>query len=290
MSNNKRVKFEDRITSAHEALEAAGLNYTVEQAEIMNTATGTVSEKCKSLYRTDTSQELGIVGINYEPVQNTKAFAYFDTICEMQGAQYSEAISINNGEKVILKAEFPRPEIVGRNDEIKKQFCLINGFNGGVGVMATFITERLVCSNGMRGNVRDAKNSFRFKHTANVNFRMEEALKVLAAGTDYFNRFIEMSKRLVEKQVDSFMVDKFLKDVFGEAKTKRSENKQEKIINNFQNGIGNYGNNLFELYNAVTQYVSHEHGKDDMKRLEYANFGAGVTLTEKAFSSVVSMI
>jgi len=287
--NNTRVKFEDRITSAHEALEAAGLNYTVEQAEIMNTATGTVSEKCKSLYRTDTNQELGIVGINYEPVQNTKAFAYFDTICEMQGAQYSEAISINNGEKVILKAEFPRVSVIGRNDEVKKQFCLINGFNGGVGVMATFMLERLVCTNGLRGLVRDAKNSFRFKHTSGVNFRMEEALKVLAAGTDYFNKFMDKADILAQKQIDSFMVDKFLREVFGDPQSKRAENKHEKVKGYIEHGVGNSGNTAWDLYNGVTEYVTHHHGKDEMKRLEYANFGGGVTLSEKAFKVAMTV-
>jgi len=283
MNNNTKVKFEDRIDTAQEALEAAGLNYTVAQAEIMNTTTGTVSDKCKSLYRTDTNQELGIVGKKYEPVQNHKAFSYFDTICEMHGARYSEAISFNGGEKVILKAEFPRPEVVGRNDEIKKQFCLINGFNGGVGVMATFMVNRLICSNGLRGTVRDAKNSFRFKHTTNVNFRMEEALKVLAAGTDYFNQFIRMANELTQKQIDSAMVDKFLVSVFGDPQSTRGANKQEEIKGYIESGIGNSGSTAWDLYNGVTEYVSHHHGKDEMKRLEYANFGAGVQLSETAF-------
>lgn len=284
------VKFEDRITNAREALEAADLFYNVKEAPLQNTITGDISKLKKQLYRSDNNKELGVVGIGYHPVQNITAFSYFDSICQIQGAYYSEAISINNGSKIILKAEFPNSEIIGINDEVKKQFCLVNGFDGSIGVMANFMVERLICSNGLKAIVRDAKNSFKFKHTENVEIRMEDALKVLAAGTKYFDEFIKMSNELVQKQVDSEMVDKFLDECFGTSESTRAENKRNEILGYFENGIGNNGNNLFELYNSVTEYVSHHHCKSDEKRIEYANFGGGVKLSEKAFKTAYDLI
>lgn len=279
----------NNVTTAEEALEASNLNYSVEQSEIMNTATGIVSAKSKSLYRSDTNKELGIVGIKYQPVQNIKAFTYFDAICKKNNIRYSEVISINGGERVILKADFDTPEIVGKNDEIKKQFCLINGFDGSVGVMANFMVERLVCSNGMRATVIDAKNSFKFKHTQNVELRMEDALKVLAEGTDYFDEFVRISNELAVKMVDKQMVDKFLDECFGKSESKRADTKREEIVGYFEKGIGNEGKTAWDLYNGVTEYVTHHHGNSDEKRIEYANFGGGVSLSNRAFKAAMAI-
>jgi|TARA_Y100000310_G_scaffold307018_1_gene348690 phage/plasmid-like protein (TIGR03299 family) len=286
---NNVTTLNNKVTKAVDALEEANLNFEVGQAEIMNTVTGKISNKKKSLYRTDTGEELGVVGTNYQPVQNITAFSYFDTICELEGAQYKEIISFNGGEKVILKAEFPQPAIVGKNDEVRKQFCLVNGFNGSVGVMANFMVNRLVCSNGMRATVKDAQSSFKFKHTANVQFRMEDALQVLAKGTSYFDHFIRLSTELTQKFVDAKMVDTFLDDCFGKSESKRAEAKRDEIQGYFERGIGNEGKTAWDLYNGITEYVTHHHGKSEDTRVEYANFGGGVKLSEKAFNSAMAL-
>ena len=208
----------------------------------------------------------------------------------MQGAQYSSITSVNGGEKVILKAEFPTPAIIGKDDEVKKEFCLINGFTGGICVMADFMFERLICSNGLRALVRDAANSFKFKHTENVELRMEDALKVLALGTKYFDEFIKMSNELAQKQVYVNMVEKFLDECFGTSETTRALNKRDEIADYIQTGVGNDGSTAWDLYNGVTEYVTHHHGTSEAKRIEYANFGGGVSLSQRAFNSAYALI
>jgi len=287
---SKVTKFEDRIVTAHEALEAAGLNFTVCEAEVMNTTTGKISNRIKSLYRDDTGEEIGMVGMTYQPVQNITAFSYFDTICQMNGAQYTEALSINNGEKVILTASFPTSEVVGRYDEVMKQFRLVNGFNGKINWEVVYMLERLVCSNGLRGLVKDAASSYKFKHTKNIEVRMEETLKVLHGGMKYFDEFIAMSNELAQKQVDAKMVEQFLDDCFGKSESNQAKTKRENIMNYINNGIGNDGSTAWDLYNGVTEYVSHHHGNDAEKRNDWANFGGGVTLNEKAFKSACALV
>jgi len=150
--------------------------------------------------------------------------------------------------------------------------------------------ERLICSNGLRAVVADAKNSYKFKHTPNIEIRMEDTLKVFHGGIKYFNEFISMSNKLTQKHADAIMVEKFLDDCFGVPESTRANTKRDEIKGYFEHGVGNKGSNLFELYNSVTEYVTHKHGKSDEKRIEYANFGSGVKLSECAFNSVVSML
>lgn len=284
------TEFEGRVVTAKEALEAANLNFTVGEAELMNTVTGKISSTHKALYREDTNETLGIVGMSYKPVQNITAFAYFDTICQLQGAQYKKALSVNGGEKVILTAEFPIPDVIGKNDEVMKQFRLVNGFNGKINWEVVYMLERLICSNGMRGMVKDADSSYKFKHTKHIEVRMEETLKVLHGGIEYFDSFIAMSNELVQKKVDAEMVEQFLNDCFGKAESKRANTKRDEILKYINKGIGNDGSTAWDLYNGVTEYVTHHHGKDAEKREDWSNFGGGATLNEKAFKSAYALV
>ena len=247
-----------------------------------------VSKLTKGLYRSDTKEELGSVGVGYEPVQNVKAFAFFDTICQTHGAVYKSATSFNGGAKVILTAEFPKPVTIVKGDDLMTQFVLVNGFDGKVGLHANFWVKRLVCINGLVANVPDAKNSVHLKHTKNIEIRMEDAMKVLTEGMKYFDRFIEMSKILAEKVVDGNMVDKFLEDVFGEAKSTKARNIIENVVDRFENGMGNNGKTAWDLYNGVTEYIDHEHGRDGT-RLESSLLGAGANKKAKAFNAAMAL-
>lgn len=282
------VDFESHMNSAYEALKTAGLNYIVEQSPHLISTTGKVSDISKGLYRSDTNQELGSVGVGYEPVQNVKAFSFFDTICQTHGAIYKSAMAFDGGAKVILKAEFPQPVTIAKDDDVMKQFILVNGFNGAVGLHANFMLERLICTNGLRAMVPDAESSVHLKHTKNIEFKMEDAMKVLTQGLNYFDKFIEMSKVLAQKTVDTQMVDKFIDDVFGEAKSIKAENKQANILNLFENGKGNKGNTAWDLYNAVVEHVDYFHGKDE-NRLATSIIGSGVNVKEKAFKIAMAL-
>lgn len=298
MSATVVTEFDGKVSTAYDALEAAGLNFAVEQAPIINSATGKTSDLKKSLYRSDTNEELGIVGMKYHPVQNFTAFSYFDSVCELYGATYSSAISVNGGAQIILKARFPHVDLINKNDEVMKEFILINGHDGIVGLRADFMLERLVCTNGLRASFKGVDSSFKFKHTLNVKPRMADALLVLDNGIKYFDHFITMSTMLTQKHVDDVMVKKFLDEVVGEITPKSDEGshgnnsrekKRDAIEDLFLHGKGNNGDTLFDLYNGATEYADHFFGKEDT-RLKYNYLGEGIKFKEQAFSVASSML
>src|SRR5690606_9748906 len=91
-------------TSA-EALTFAGLNYTVEKRSLFlfgnenlpadpENKTGYPKIEVPDHYatiRTDTQEVLGVVGKDYEVVQNVDAFRFFDAIVEGDGVLYETA-------------------------------------------------------------------------------------------------------------------------------------------------------------------------------------------------------
>ena len=127
-------------TSA-EALKFAGLDYTVAKRKLFtfdneNEAANEdieirIPEIEVSNYfatiRTDNQTVLGVVGKDYEVVQNIDAFSFFDAIVGGDGIQYETAGALDKGEKIFIIAKLPGYIKVGNNDLIEQYlFFFIN--------------------------------------------------------------------------------------------------------------------------------------------------------------------
>ena len=101
---------EDYPTSA-EAIKFANLDYTVEKRKLfIYDNENQLADEEKEIkiaeievpnyyatMRTDTEQVLGVVGKDYEVVQNTEAFNFFDAIVQGEGIQYETAGALGKG-------------------------------------------------------------------------------------------------------------------------------------------------------------------------------------------------
>jgi phage/plasmid-like protein (TIGR03299 family) len=274
-----------KITSIEDALDSANLNFIAEDSEMMSPTHGVFAPDHKMIIRSDTNAVLGVVGKKYHATQNSLAMAFMDSIVQKNGFHYTEAISKDNGAVSVITAQSERPDVIKVGDEVARQIKIINGFNGKHSLSVEFSMLRLVCTNGM---VRSERESvMRFKHTIHIQNRMEIALRVFDESLEFHEEFINVSKQLSQKSVDKLMVEKFLNGLYGDAK--QNDKKKEMIVDLFQNGQGNKGETLWDLYNGTTEYVDHFYGKEE-KRDEYATFGTGHKLKEKAWSLATSLL
>ncbi len=107
-------------TSA-EAIRFAGLDYTVEKRKLFtydnennngNPDTDIIIPEIEvpnfyATLRTDTEQVLGVVGKDYEIVQNKDAFTFFDAIVGGEGIMYETAGALGKGERIFIAAKLP---------------------------------------------------------------------------------------------------------------------------------------------------------------------------------------
>ena len=118
----------DYPTSA-EAIIHAGLNYTVEKRPLFtyDTENHTGDPETDILIpeievpdfyatiRNDTEQVLGVVGKDYEVVQNVNAFEFFDSIVGgKDGILYETAGALGKGERIFITAKLPDYIRVGK--------------------------------------------------------------------------------------------------------------------------------------------------------------------------------
>ncbi|MCP4705277.1 MAG: DUF932 domain-containing protein [candidate division Zixibacteria bacterium] len=275
-------------TSVEAVLEKADLNWTAEPQPLI-TGAGISVESHKAIVRDDSNSIIGIVGKGYEPIQNSHAFSFMDTICEKFGAQYEYCYSIDNGSKMIMQAKMTEKFEVRPGDVIQQYITGINSFNGTTPLRAYFTPIRMFCDNQCRASLRAATEAVSIRHTKNALSYVEEAFRVFGMGVEYFEAFQEQAQHLAQKAVDGKMVDKFLRECMGEPDSTRRQNQFDEVTALFEHGKGNNGSSAWDLYNGITEYVDHHRGKNADSRLASAMTGQGSTLKAKAFSVAMAL-
>lgn len=124
----------DRYPTSSEAIQHAGLDYIVEKRPLFtydtaahlgegsddNTIPQIEVPNFFATVRADTEQVLGVVGNDYEVIQNRDAFSFFDAIVGGgDGILYETAGALGNGEKVFITAKLRDHIRVGVKDRIE---------------------------------------------------------------------------------------------------------------------------------------------------------------------------
>jgi phage/plasmid-like protein (TIGR03299 family) len=210
---------QDYPTSA-EAIKFAGLDYHVQKRPLFtydgeNFIADEDSEiKIPELIvpnfyatvRVDTEDVLGVVGKDYEIVQNFDAFSFFDSIVGGDGIQYETAGALGKGERIFITAKLPDYIKVGNDDLIEQYLFLTTSHDGFGSITAAFTPIRIVCNNTLNAAFRNCSNAIKIRHTSNVKERLEQAHKVMGISyklSEYLETsFNQWSKvRITDKQV-----------------------------------------------------------------------------------------
>ncbi|WP_129750334.1 DUF932 domain-containing protein [Flavobacterium beibuense] len=171
--------------SSREAIAFAGLDYTVVKAPLFAKGQDplisfAVPEQYATM-RTDTNAVFGVVGKDYQIVQNSDAFAFFDAIVGGgDGIQYETAGALGDGERIFITAKLPGYIRVGSGDDVTQKYIFLTTSHDGSGsITAAFTPVRIVCQNTLNAALRSATNVVRIRHTAGAKERLEQAHKVM---------------------------------------------------------------------------------------------------------------
>lgn len=301
---------EDYPNSA-EALRFAGLDYTVEKYPLFTRPGGLVVDGTElevpdyfSTIRTDTRQVLGVVGRDYEVVQNRDAFSFFDSILDGEGIQYETAGALGKGERIFITAKLPGYIEVGREDLIEKYLFLTTSHDGFGSITAAFTPTRIVCNNTLNAALKNQTNAIKIRHTANAKERLEQAHIVMGISnrlTDQLSEiFTSWSKTRItdpelQRLIQLAMVPN--KEVLENIQSGRLD-ELSTCFNNICNAAFEYAQTspsqqtettrgtLFGAYNAVTGYFQNVRGyKDPEAKLKSLLYGGSAQLkTQKAFN------
>lgn len=308
---------EDYPTSA-EAIEFAGLNYLVEKRKLFtldnenqdaDPETGiiipeVIVDNYFATVRRDTDQVLGVVGRDYEVVQNIEAFNFFDAIVGGDGIRYETAGALGKGERIFITAKLPGYIRVGDDDLTEKYLFLTTSHDGLGSITAAFTPIRIVCNNTLNAALKNCTGSIKIRHTANAKDRLAEAHRVLSIANKLtgelegvLNQWAKI--RITDQQLHRFIQLAMIpnKEVL---QTLKEGNMDElsTAFNNVCKSVFEYAmshpsqqdattkGTLYGAYNAVTGYFqnirNYKDGESKLKSLLYG--GTAQMRTQKAFS------
>ena len=283
--------------SSVDIMKVSGLDFIAQQTPIMTT-NGLDINTHKALFRSDNQAILGVVGKNYEPIQNHELFAFTDILAKEYDAKYAHAYALNDGRRVAIQLEINGGMEIKNDDRVMKYITVTGSHDGSGSVRAYATAYRLWCSNQLNIGYRNRHREYTIslRHTTNVRERFKEAQAIFNLSIDAFSQFEVQAKQLAEKVVDGNMVDKFLTEILGEpikadgASSVRIQNKRDEVTHLFQHGKGNDGKTAWDLLNGLTEFIDHgTNTNNENKQYNSAMFGHGQDIKAKAFETALAL-
>jgi phage/plasmid-like protein (TIGR03299 family) len=306
----------DYPTSA-EAIKQAGLNYHVEKRPLFTYDTENYMADPDTdiiipeievpdffaTIRTDTDEVLGIVGNDYEVVQNVNAFDFFDAIVGgKDGILYETAGALGKGERIFITAKLPDYIRIGRDDLIEQYLFLTTSHDGYGSITAAFTPIRIVCQNTLNAALHNHSHSIKIRHTGSAVDRLKQAHQLLGVTNLLANELEEVFNNWSKIRITDNAVKRLIQVAM-------APNKE--VLQNLQNGkldelSTNYNNmvssvmeyaltnptqqeittkgTLFGAYNAVTGYFQNVRNyKDDESKFKSIMYGTGLQRSQTAF-------
>jgi len=306
----------DRYPTSKEAIQFAGLDYLVEKRPLFTYDTENhlgnsdliIPElKVSNFFatvRADTDQILGVVGNDYEVVQNREAFSFFDAIVGGgDGILYETAGALGNGERIFITAKLPGYIKVGRDDLIEKYLFLTTSHDGYGSIMAAFTPIRIVCNNTLNAALSDMTNVIKIRHTESAQERLKQAHKIMGISNVLSNQLNGIFNRWAQVRITDKEVLKLVQQAMAPSKevlqkvmdenideySSRFLNTVEKVceyaFTNETQQMETTKGTLFGAYNAITGYFQNvKQYKNDEVKLKSILFGAGLNKTQSAFN------
>jgi len=162
--------------TALQALEALKLDWTVDEATI-SYAGGDINTH-KALVRNDNAALMGVVGVNYQILQNRTLAALADSLSEGDNEVSVDTMgSLAGGQLVFIGLRGENTVIGG--DEAYQFLVLKNTHNGSGSVRLHPTMTRVVCANTYAGSDADAALGYAWKHTSGLMLRQDEIVDTL---------------------------------------------------------------------------------------------------------------
>ncbi|MGN6398712.1 MAG: DUF932 domain-containing protein [Mucilaginibacter sp.] len=300
----------DHYPTSSEAIKYAGLDYKVEKRNLYThyedgeLLPDIIVPNNYATIRMDTGDILGVVGNDYEIVQNRDAFSFFDAIVGGgDGILYETAGALGNGERIFITAKLPGYIKVGRNDLIEKYLFLTTSHDGFGSITAAFTPTRVCCNNTLNAALRNMTNWVKIRHTQSAQEKLKQAHKVMGITNtltnqlnDIFNRWANV--RITDKEVLR-LVQKAMapsKEVLQNVLDENIDEYSRQFLNTVEKVCeyafshptqqsGTTKGTLFGAYNAISGYLQNVKSyKNEEVKLKSMLFGNGLNKVQSAFN------
>ncbi len=218
----------------------------------------------------EVSQVLGIVGDDYQIIQNRQAL---ELAVQLAGAAPGDpavdcAGVLNDGQRFFVT--IPLPDLVvdpnGVKDGYSRNLVIVTGHNGRQAFEAVNGFTRAVCANTVAAALSQKNHKFKIRHVGDVDVSMSEAKRLLGIALSADEEFVEIAQSLLDKKAAWSMVEQVADKLWPkpEDPNERQELNHQKRIDRLNEiwlsdrASDSYGTNRYSVFQTITEYMEHD--------------------------------
>jgi phage/plasmid-like protein (TIGR03299 family) len=273
----------------------AGLDWTVEKIPAYATIDGKQVNIGKSaLVRSTDHRLLSVVSNDWNPLQNSEAFEFFNEFIEAGDMEMHTAGSLKQGELVWALAKVKESFSLFQGKDVVDSYLLFtNPHKFGKAIDIRFTPTRVVCWNTISLALSEASvNQTSISHR--VKFDKQKVLDTLGMASSKFEEYHQRAVFLSKHRAKSEDIVSYFKRIFPVLTNKedstRELSKNAKLcleVMDTQPGAELGRGSWWQCANAVTFTVDHLLGRSDDTRTTSAWYNGGATTKVKAINEAI---
>lgn len=232
----------------------------------------TLVEGSKTMVRSDTGEELGVVGKDYTPVLNAQMGELLEAFVGAEdSATYETAGAAMGGKIVYATVRLDEPfQVTGDESLTYSMAAFLNGHDGNLSTKVLPLDFRVVCANtanaaSMLGDRTGLQ--YVFRHTATVQERLEGVKGALANMRAEGLKYRQVCEQLAKVQLAPTLIDEAIERFVG---TPKAGTATERVMENAQTAAATikgylsgpttsdaHRTSAYGLFMAMTEYADH---------------------------------
>ena len=243
---------------------------------------------------------LALVGQQYEPLQNTEAFQFFDPFIQNGWASFHTAGALGDGGRIWVLAKLPDQLTIGKDDLIDRYLLLSNSHDGSSAVSVRFTSIRVVCKNTLNLAQHGGKATVSIRHTRHMRRKLVDAqlhnLKLVS--DQVFSEAQLWFSAMANKKLQTTDIDKYLERLFPPTKLQKASGKRPDRWTRVKQLLEQHqpkqsAGTVWALYNAVVQDEDYRQSTRELYaqgRLNRIWFGSGYNLKLRALQAARALL
>lgn len=200
---------------------------------------------------------LGVVGKNYKILPNEELFEFADALVH-GGGTWDAVGAFANDTRVFGVMSLPSHLKI--DDPVEQHLMVHTTHDGSGSISVSMVALRTLCTNALTSAMRNAKLSFKIRHTQSLEGRMTEARHALEIADLYFDEFSFVAQEMIDTTITNQQFEALIETVYPKTDSARGQTiwdqRFEEIVGIY-NGetLDNVPNSQWKAYNAITEWM-----------------------------------
>ena len=169
-------------------------------------------------YTENSTDVLSVVGSRYKVVQNEELFSFAENLHDGNpNVKVDSAGSLKQGRVVYGSWSLPNELILdpkGANDKTSLYLIVWTSHDGSVAVQAAITPVRVRCQNTLNLAMKQAKQSFKIRHTQTADGKILAAREALDLSVAYFDEFSKEAELLFNREITNAKFSQIINGIY----------------------------------------------------------------------------